>query len=102
MLIADALRTSQAELARTLGLSPDALYRKSRIRTRRTQTRLREMVEILNRVEAITGSQLVAYAWFRSEALAGFGGATPDSLVREGKADQVHAHLTRIMAGGYA
>ena len=27
---------------------------------------------------------------------------TPDQLVREGKADDVHAHLDRIMAGGYA
>ena len=101
-LIGAALRTTQAELAGTLGLSPDVLYRKSRVRARRTQTRLREMVEILNRVEAVTGSPLVAYAWFRSEVLTGFGGATPDLLVREGKADQVHAHLNRIMAGGYA
>ena len=34
--------------------------------------------------------------------LPGSGGATPDLLVREGRADQVHAYLDRIMAGGYA
>ena len=43
-----------------------------------------------------------AYAWFRAEPLPGFGGATPDQLVREGRAEHVHAYLDRIMAGGYA
>ena len=37
-----------------------------------------------------------------AEPLPGFGGATPDALVREGKADHVHACLDRIMAGGHA
>jgi len=60
------------------------------------------MLEILNRVEAETGSPLAAYAWFRAEPLPGFGGATPDQLVREGKADQVRAYLDRIVSGGYA
>ena len=61
------------------------------------------MVGILRRVEDYAGcSALVAYAWFRSEALPGFAGLTPDRLVREGKASYVHAHLDRVMAGGYA
>ena len=60
------------------------------------------MLEILNRVGAETGSPLAAYAWFRAEPLPGFGGTTPDQLVRDGKADHVHAFLDRIMAGGYA
>ena len=46
-LIAGALRTTKAEIAGTLGLSRDALSRSTRIRARKTQTRLREMVEIL-------------------------------------------------------
>ena len=102
-LIAGALRTTKAEIADTLGLSRDALSRTTRINATKTQTRLREMVEILHRVEDYTGSPpLVAYAWFRSEALPGFGGMTADQLVREGNAHMVHAHLDRIMAGGYA
>ena len=101
-LVADALRTTESEIADTLGLGRDAFSRASRIRARKTQTRLRQMLEILNRVEAETGSTLAAYAWFRAEPLPGFGGATPDLLLREGKADHVHAYLDRIMAGGYA
>ena len=101
-LIAAALRTTKSEIAGTLGLGKDSLSRTSRVRARKTQVRLRQMMELLNRVEAATGSPLAAYAWFRGEPLPGFGGATPDLLVREGKAADVHAYLDRIMAGGYA
>lgn len=101
-LIANALRTTKAEIAGTLGLGRDAFSRASRIRSRKTQVRLRQMLEILNRVEAETGSPLAAYAWFRRQPLPSFGGATPDMLVREGKADHVHAFLDRITVGGYA
>ena len=100
--ITQALRTTKPEIAGTLGLGKDAFTRASRIRARKTQTRLRQMLEILNRVEAATGSPLAAYAWFRAGPLPGFGGATPDQLLREGKAEHVHAYLDRIMAGGYA
>ena len=102
VLIADALRTTKSEIASTLGLGRDAFSRASRIQARKTQVRLRQMLEILNRVETETGSPLAAYAWFRAEPLPGFGGATPNLLLREGKADHVHAYLDRIMAGGYA
>ncbi len=101
-LIAKALRTTKSEVAGTLGLGKDAFSRASRIRARKTQVRLRQLLEILNRVEAGTGSPLAAYAWFRGQPLPGFGSATAESLVREGKADHVHAYLDRIMAGGYA
>jgi len=76
-LIADALRTTKAEIAGTLGLGKDALSRVSRVRARKTQVRLRQMMELLNRVEAATGSPLAAYAWFRGEPLPGLnlGGA---------------------------
>ena len=102
-LIAGALRTTKAEIADTLGLSRDALSRTTRINAVKTQTRLREMLEILRRVEDCTGvPPLVAYAWFRSEALPGFGGMTADELVRKGNAAYVQAYLDHVMAGGYA
>ena len=101
-LIARALRTTQAEIADTLGLPRDALSRKTRVRAAKTQTRLRQMLEIVHRVAEYGGSPLAAYAWFRSERLPGFDGMTPQRLVREGHADWVHAHLDRVMDGGYA
>jgi len=101
-LVAGALRTTKAEMASTLGRGKDAFIRTSRVRARKTQTRLRQMLEILDRVESTTGSPLAAYTWFRAEPLAGFGGATSDRLLREDRVDQVHAYLDRIAAGGYA
>ncbi len=101
-LIADEPRTTKSEVAGTLGLGKDAFSRGSRIRAWKTQVHLLDAPEILNRVEAETGSTLAAYVWFREEPLRGFGGATSDLLVRERKADHVHAYLDRIMAGGYA
>ena len=101
-LVAAALRTTKSEIAGTLGLGKDALTRASRVRSRKTQVRLRQMLKILIRVETAAGSPLAAYAWFRSQPLAGFGGATPDQLLREGNADQVMACLDRVIAGGYA
>ena len=101
-LVAEALRTTESEIASTLGLGKGAFTRASRVQARKSQVRLRQMLEILNRVEAATGSMLAAYAWFRAEPLPGFGGATPDRLLREGRAEDVHACLDRIRAGGYA
>lgn len=101
-LIAKGLRTTRSEIAETLGLSRDALSRATRIRSARTQSRLRQLVEILRRVADYNGSVLYAYAWYRSEPLTGFGGVTPVQLVREGHADWVHAYLDRVTTGGYA
>lgn len=100
--VATELKTTRAEIAGTLGLSRDALTRASRVVAPKTQMRLRQMLEILNRVEAELGSLLVAYAWFRSEPLPGFAGMTPCQLLRDGKAEMVHAYLDQVLDGGYA
>jgi hypothetical protein len=76
--------------------------RPDRIASPRTQKRLREMVEILNRVEPRFGSALIAYAWYRSEPLAGFGGLTAMQLVREGNAGDVLEYIDAVDAGIHA
>ena len=101
-LIADELRTTRRELAGTLGLADDAFTRAARIRARKTQMRLRQMVEIMNRIEPELDSPIAAYAWLGSARLPGFGGATPHMLVRDGRSEHVHAYLDRVAAGGYA
>lgn len=100
--VAAQLKTTKAELAGTLGLSRDSLSRSSRIGAPKTQMRLRQMLEILHRVDVELGSPLVAYAWFRSEPLPGFANRTPCQLVRDGKAHMVHAYLDQVLEGGYA
>lgn len=100
--IADAFRTTSEEIARTAGLGKDAVQRRDRVRSDKTQRRLREMVEIVNKVEPRFGSALMAYAWYRSEPLPGFSGRTAMQLVREGRADEVLDFIDAVDAGVYA
>lgn len=101
-LIAKELRTHKYEIAQTLGLKKEAVSRASRIKSPKVQMLLRQMIEILARVETRTGSLLLAYAWFRGVPIVGFGGKTADRLFREGKADYVRAYLDAVDDGGYA
>jgi hypothetical protein len=100
--IADALRTTSEEVARTAGLGKDAVQRKERVTSDRTQRRLREVVEIINKVEPRFGSALLAYAWYRSEPLPGFSGQTAMQLVRSGRADDVLDYIDAVDAGVHA
>ena len=100
--IARALRTTSEEVARSAGLGRDAVQRKYRVRSDKTQRRLRELVEILNKVRSRFGSELMAYAWYRSEPLSGFSGQTAMQLVREGRADEVLEYIDAVDAGVYA
>lgn len=100
--IAATFQTTSEEVARTAGLGKDAIQRKDRVRSDRTQRRLRELVEIINKVEARFGSALMAYAWYRSEPLPGFSGMTAMQLVRSGRADEVLEYIDAVDAGVHA
>ena len=100
--IAAALRTSVEEIAMTVGLGKDALQRRTRINSDKTQRRLRELVEVLNKVEPRFGSELMAYAWYRSEPLPGFDGRTAMQLVQDGRAQQVLEYIDAVDAGVFA
>ena len=100
--IAAAFRTTSEEVARTVGLGKDAIQRKDRVRSDKTQRRLREMVEIINKVEPRFGSPMMAYAWYRSEPLSGFAGATAMRLVQDGRAMEVMEFIDAVDAGVHA
>jgi hypothetical protein len=100
--IARELRTTSEDVAQSAGLGRDAVQRKERVRSDRTQRRLREMVEILNKVTPRFGSMLISYAWYRSEPLAGFSGQTPMQLVLSGRASEVLAYVDAVDAGVHA
>ncbi len=99
---AEVLRTTSEEIARTAGLGRDAIQRKDRVRSDKTQRRLREVAEIINRVEPRFGSALMAYAWYRSEPLPGFSGLTAMQLVRDGRAGDVLDYIDSVDAGIHA
>lgn len=100
--LAKALRISQQDLAEATGLSRDSVSKTVRCKSRSTQARLRDTVEIINRVAEWSGGVGRAFAWFRSQPLPSFGDKTAEDLVKEGRAEAVKTYLARIADGGYA
>lgn len=100
--LAELLHVTKTELALATGLSRDAVSKQSRLRSRQTQTRLRDTVEIINRVTPWTGSVGRAFAWFRSQPLPSFGDRTAEELIKEGRVQALKDYLSRIAEGGYA
>ncbi len=100
--IASILMTTRDEIARTVGLGRDAIARAERVRSPRTQRRLREMIEIINLVTPRFGTAAMAYAWYRSEPLDGMDGMTPMDLVQEGHADWVRDYIAALDVGVFA
>jgi hypothetical protein len=100
--IAEALQTTSEDIARTAGLGKDAIQRKDRVRSDKTQRRLRELVEVITKVEPRFGSALIAYAWCRSQPLPGFSGQTAMQLVRQGRGDDVLEYVDAVDAGVHA
>lgn len=100
--LAQRLGLSKAQLAETVGLQPDVIYRSARLEGRKPQARLNEMLEIVGRVAGWAGGEKQAFAWYRAEPIPSFGGRTAESLVKEGKAGPVRDYLDRVATGGFA
>ncbi len=100
-LVSD-LGLSKKQLAETIGLTPEALYKSQRAGAAKTQTRLREMLEILTRVSGWAGGRAQALAWYRGEPIPAFGDRTAESLVKSGQAGAVRDYLNSIAMGGFA
>lgn len=101
-VLSNSLHITKTELAAALGLPAERLRKREREQSQTTQRRMRDAVEILNRVSHWTGSDLQAYAWYRSEPLPQFGQRTASELVAGGLADAVKIHVSRIGVGGFA
>lgn len=101
-VLADTFHTTIKEVAEATGLPFEAISKRQRLHSKRSQKRLRDMILILNRVQPWCGSIFQAYAWYRSEPIHSFGDATAEDLVKAGKAEQVLDYIGRIAQGGYA
>lgn len=100
--LSSELRITKGELAIASGLSRDAVSKTPRLKARATQARLRDVVEIINRVMPWAGSAPQAFAWYRAQPLPSFGDRTAEDLVKEGRAEAVKSYLSRIAVGGYS
>jgi uncharacterized protein (DUF2384 family) len=100
--VAKEFGVSKAQFAETAGLSLETFYRASRSTSSKTQTRLKELLEIVGRIVDWAGSEGQAMAWYRSQPLPEFGGRTAESLVKDGKATAVRDYLDHVALGGFA
>ncbi len=96
------LRVTKGELAAASGLSRDTVSKTKRLQAPATQTRLREVAEIVNRILPWCGSVPQAFAWYRSQPIPAFGDQTAEELVRAGRSEHVKSYLAGIAVGGYA
>ncbi|MGJ0505972.1 MAG: antitoxin Xre/MbcA/ParS toxin-binding domain-containing protein [Methylocystis sp.] len=100
--VTDAFGMSRGQLAQTIGVSREALHKVARVEAPRTQTRLREMLEIVSRVAAWAGGKEQAMAWYRAQPIAAFGGRTAEALVKDGRAAALRDYLDHLAQGGFA
>ncbi|WP_235450567.1 XRE family transcriptional regulator [Komagataeibacter europaeus] len=70
--LTNMLHITRDERAATQGLSRDAVLKGARLGRPPTRARLRDMVEILNRVRPWAASGHEAFAWYRSRPLSSF------------------------------
>ncbi len=97
--VADRFGVSKAQLADTMGVSPETFHRAARAKAPKTQGRAAEMIEIVARVSDWAGGEKQALAWYRAEPLPAFGGRTAESLVKDGKAAAVRDWLDHVATG---
>jgi hypothetical protein len=100
--VASNVGMTKATLARMLGLSEETLQRLARMSAPKTQQRLRDMLEILTRVEPWAGGMAQAMGWYRGQSIPALGDHTAEALVRNDQAHVVRAYLDGLAAGGYA
>ncbi|HEX4079550.1 MAG TPA: MbcA/ParS/Xre antitoxin family protein [Rhizomicrobium sp.] len=100
--VAEDFGMSKGQLAETVGLHPEALYKASRTHAPKTQNRVREMLEIVSRVSDWAGSKDQAMAWYRAEPIPAFGGRTAESIVKTGQAAALRDYLDALAMGGFA
>ena len=100
--VADAFHLSKTQLAETIGLRREALYKRERIRAGKTQGRVREVVELVDRIKEWAGGREQALAWYRSQPIPAFGGRTAEALVKDGKAGHLRDYFDHLAMGGFA
>jgi hypothetical protein len=100
--LAAEFNVTKAALAQSLGFAEETLQRSARASAQKTQQRLREMLEILTRVEPWAGGMPQAMGWYRGQGIAALGDQTAEALVKNDQAAVVRAYLDAIATGAFA
>ena len=100
--MASGLFISRDQLAKTAGLPATTVAKRERSLAAKPQHRLREMLEILARVEDWAGGEAQALAWYRAQPIPALDGRTAEALVQSGGAASVRNYLDHLALGGFA
>jgi uncharacterized protein (DUF2384 family) len=100
--VASTFGMSKSQLADTIGLGRESLYKVRRANAAKTQTRIREMLEIVSRIVDWAGGKDQAMAWYRAQPIAAMGGRTAESIVKAGGAAALRDYLDQIALGNIA
>lgn len=100
--MAETFSMSKAQLAETAGLAREVFQKASRRDGPKAQSRVREMLEIINLVQDWAGGPAQAMAWYRAEPIPAFGGRTAEALVKSGSATALRDYVDHLATGGYA
>jgi uncharacterized protein (DUF2384 family) len=100
--VAESFGMTKGQLAETVGLSRETFHKAARANAAKTQSRIREMLEIVSRVSAWAGGKDQAMAWYRAQPIAAFGDRTAEALVKSGQSAAVRDYLDHLALGGFA
>jgi len=100
--VADIFRMTKGQLAETIGLGAATIGKAERRTAPRTQSRVREMLEIVARIREWAGGDTQAMAWYRSQPIPALDGRTAEALVKAGEAGAVRDYLDHLALGGFA
>jgi uncharacterized protein (DUF2384 family) len=100
--VADTFRMTKGQLAETVGLGTATIGKADRRTAPRTQSRVREMLEIVALIREWAGGETQAMAWYRSQPIPALDGRTPEALVKAGEAGAVRDYLDHLALGGFA
>jgi hypothetical protein len=90
------------ELSGITGIPKTSLKRVKQIKSVKTQAKLKEALEIINLITPWAESELQAFGWYRSEAIAALGNITAENAVKIGHGQSVKEYIEVISLGGYA
>lgn len=100
IVVSYKLDISISTLAETLNL-PESKDGIQLIYSLSSQTRLHQLLIILDMIEPWCGSYHQAYVWFMLEIIPGFG-VTACVLLQQDRAQAIMAYIHQISEGGYA
>lgn len=100
--LVEKLHITKPEFAVAVGIPPKALSLKKHSESAAIQQRLRQLLEILKRVEPWAGSLSAAWSWYRAYPIAPLGGLTAEELVSHDRGNDVREYLSHISEGGYS